>query len=150
MRRLPHQGARHSTVDHGDASDGVFLLLRGCRGRASTSSTTCGCFIRVEQSFSRMTSLLSFLSSLWTTSRTNGSLCEWRCPHRLRVASSSRSRNGGPNRRRDGPGRPVWADQPKPILARFGRPFAHVGPLSILHFAPFTCIILATSSSRPR
>jgi hypothetical protein len=27
MRRLPHQGARHSTVDHGDASDGVFLLL---------------------------------------------------------------------------------------------------------------------------
>jgi hypothetical protein len=27
MRRLPHQGARHGTVDHGDASDGVFLLL---------------------------------------------------------------------------------------------------------------------------
>jgi hypothetical protein len=27
MRRLPHQGARHSTVDHGDASNGVFLLL---------------------------------------------------------------------------------------------------------------------------
>jgi hypothetical protein len=27
MRRLPHQGARHSTVDHGDASDDVFLLL---------------------------------------------------------------------------------------------------------------------------
>jgi hypothetical protein len=27
MRRLPHQGARQSTVDHGDASDGVFLLL---------------------------------------------------------------------------------------------------------------------------
>jgi hypothetical protein len=27
MRRLPHQGARHSTVDHGFPSDGVFLLL---------------------------------------------------------------------------------------------------------------------------
>jgi hypothetical protein len=27
MRRLPHQGARHGTVDHGDASDNVFLLL---------------------------------------------------------------------------------------------------------------------------
>jgi hypothetical protein len=27
MRRLPHQGARHSTIDHGDASDGIFLLL---------------------------------------------------------------------------------------------------------------------------
>jgi hypothetical protein len=26
MRKLPHQGARHGTVDHGDASDGVFLL----------------------------------------------------------------------------------------------------------------------------
>jgi hypothetical protein len=27
IRRLPHQGARHSTVDHGHPSDGVFLLL---------------------------------------------------------------------------------------------------------------------------
>jgi hypothetical protein len=27
MRRLPHQGARHNTVDHADASDGVFLLV---------------------------------------------------------------------------------------------------------------------------
>jgi hypothetical protein len=27
MRRLPHQGARHSTIDHDDASDGVFFLL---------------------------------------------------------------------------------------------------------------------------
>ena len=74
MRRLPHQGARHSTVDHGDASDGVFLLLRGCLGRASTSSSTCGCFLQVERSLSRMISLLFFLSSLWTASRANGSL----------------------------------------------------------------------------
>jgi hypothetical protein len=27
MRRLLHQGARHGTVDLGDASDDVFLLL---------------------------------------------------------------------------------------------------------------------------
>jgi hypothetical protein len=27
MRRLPHQGAGYSTVDLGDATDGVFLLL---------------------------------------------------------------------------------------------------------------------------
>ena len=73
MRRLPHQGARHSTVDHGDASDGVFLLLRGCLGRALTSSSTCGCFLRVERSSLRMISLLFFLSSLWTVSRANGS-----------------------------------------------------------------------------
>ena len=74
MRRLPHQGARHSTVDHGDASNGVFLLLRGCLGRASTSSTTCGCLLRVERSFSQMISLRFSLSSLWTASRANGSL----------------------------------------------------------------------------
>jgi hypothetical protein len=69
MRRLPHQGARHSTVDHGDASDGVFLLLRGCLGRALTSSSTCGCFLRVERSSLRMISPLSFLFSLWMASR---------------------------------------------------------------------------------
>jgi hypothetical protein len=28
------------------------------------------------------------------------------------------------------------ADRSRPISARFGRPFAHVGPLDILHFAP--------------
>jgi hypothetical protein len=56
--------SRHSTVDHGDASDGVFLLLQGCLGRASTSSSTCGCFLRVERSFLRMISLLFSLSSL--------------------------------------------------------------------------------------
>jgi hypothetical protein len=27
MRRLPHQGAGHGTDDHGDAYDGIFLLL---------------------------------------------------------------------------------------------------------------------------
>jgi hypothetical protein len=27
MRILPHQGARHSTVDQGDAYDGIFLLI---------------------------------------------------------------------------------------------------------------------------
>ena len=36
------------------------------------------------------------------------------------------------------------------VAGRFGRPFVHVGPLTILHLAPFNCIILATPSSRPR
>jgi hypothetical protein len=49
-----------------------------------------------------------------------------------------------------GPGRPDWADQPRPIPARFGRPFAPVGPQVIMHFAPSICIILTMSSSRPR
>jgi hypothetical protein len=74
MRRLPHQGAKHGAIDHGDASDGVFLLLWGCRGTASTSSFTCGRFLGLERSFSRMISLLFFLPMLWTTFRANGSL----------------------------------------------------------------------------
>jgi hypothetical protein len=49
-----------------------------------------------------------------------------------------------------GPGRPAWADRPIPILARFGRPFAPVGPQVIMHFAPSICMILVMSSSRPR
>jgi hypothetical protein len=96
---LPHKGAKRGAVDHDGASDGVFLLLWGCRGRASTSSSTCGCLLRLERSFSLMISLLSFLSSLWTTSQANGShslsLCEWWRPHVLRVVSPSRSWNGG-------------------------------------------------------
>jgi hypothetical protein len=49
-----------------------------------------------------------------------------------------------------GPGRPGWADRPRPIPARFGRPFAPVGPQVIMHFAPFICMTLTMSSSRPR
>jgi hypothetical protein len=40
--------------------------------------------------------------------------------------------------------------RPKPTLARFSRPFLHVGPLDILHLDPFNCIILAMSSSHQR
>jgi hypothetical protein len=72
------------------------------------------------------------------------SLCErWRL-HVLSVERSSRSRNGGLNRPQDGPG---W---PRPILARFGRPFTLVGPHVIMHFSPSICTILTMSSSRPR
>jgi hypothetical protein len=49
-----------------------------------------------------------------------------------------------------GLGRPAWADRPRPIFARFGRPFAPVDPQVIMHFAPSTCMILTMSSSRPR
>jgi hypothetical protein len=49
-----------------------------------------------------------------------------------------------------GLGRPAWADRPRPNSARFGRPFALVGPQVIMHFAPSTCMILTMSSSRPR
>jgi hypothetical protein len=132
MRRLPHQGARHSTVDHGDASDGVFLLLRGCRGRASTSSSTCGCFLRVERSSLRMISLLSFLSSLWTASRENGSLSVNGGAHTYLGLHHLHAQEMG-DRTASGMGQADW---PRPISAWFSCPFAHVGPLAILHFAP--------------
>jgi hypothetical protein len=51
---------------------------------------------------------------------------------------------------RSGLGRPAWADRPRPISGRFGRPFTPVGPQTIMHFAPSTCMILTMSSSRPR
>jgi hypothetical protein len=57
---------------------------------------------------------------------------------------------GGRTDHRSGLGRPAWVDRPRPISARFGRPFAPVGPQVIMHFAPSTCMILTTPSLRPR
>jgi hypothetical protein len=146
MRRLPHQGAWHSTIDHGDTSDDVFLLLRGCPGRASTSSSNCGCFLRVEWSSLRMISLLSFLSSLCTASQANGSLpANGGTPTYLGLNHLHAQEIGGRTDTRMG-----QADRLRPILAQFGRPFALVGPLDILNFAPSNYIILTMSSSRPR
>jgi hypothetical protein len=82
MRRLPHKGARHSTIDHGDASDGVFPLLL---------------FWVLP---SRWTILLrrssSSLSSLWMASWCEWlSLCEWRRLQDFRVEDPSGARKGG-------------------------------------------------------
>jgi hypothetical protein len=49
-----------------------------------------------------------------------------------------------------GPGRPAWADLPRPTSARFSHPFALVGAHAFMHFAPSTCMVLTMSSSRPR
>jgi hypothetical protein len=57
---------------------------------------------------------------------------------------------GGRTDPRSGLGRLAWADRPRPISARFGPPFAPVGPQVIMHFAPSTCMILTMSSSHPR
>jgi hypothetical protein len=106
MRRLPHQGARHGTVDH------VMLPT------VSSSFSTCGCFLRVERSFSEDLPPLS-LDCGWPLGA-NGSLyCEWRRLHELRVENPSGARKGGPNRP------PEWAR-----LASLGRPAqAHPGPV---------------------
>jgi hypothetical protein len=57
---------------------------------------------------------------------------------------------GGRTDARTGLGRTAWADRPRPNSARFGRPFAPVGPQVIMHFSLSTCMILTMSSSRPR
>jgi hypothetical protein len=105
-RRLPHQGAGHSTVDHGFPSDGVFLLLR----------------VRVLPS--RWTISLrrspSSLSSLWIASWCEWlSPCQWRCIQGFRVEDPSGARKGGPKRP------PGWAGP-----AGLDRPAqAHLGPV---------------------
>jgi hypothetical protein len=115
----------------------------------SSFFSTCGCFLRGGRPPSRDLPPLSLA-------------CEW--PH---GANGSLPANGGASRvlglkilrvqgkggRTDpqsGLGRPAWADRPRPISSRFGRPFAPVGPQVIMHFAPSTCMILTMSSSRPR
>jgi hypothetical protein len=65
MRRLPHQGARHGTVDHGDASDSVFLLLHLWVFPSSRAILLTN-------------DLPPLRSSLWMASQENGSLSgEW-------------------------------------------------------------------------
>jgi hypothetical protein len=61
MRRLPHQGARNGTVDHGDASVGVFLLLHLWVLPSSRVILLAN-------------DLPPLLSSLWMASWVNGSL----------------------------------------------------------------------------
>jgi hypothetical protein len=124
MRRLQNQGARHGTVDHCDASDGVFLLLHLWMPPSSRVIILTN-------------DLPPLLSSLWMASQANSSLsCEWWCLQQLRVEGSSGARKGGANQPRSGLGRPAWADQPRPMPTRFGRPFAPVGPHVFMHFAP--------------
>jgi hypothetical protein len=115
----------------------------------SSFFSTCGCFLRVEQSFSEDLPPLS-LPCGWPLGA-NGSLyCEWWRIHELRVEGPSGTRKGGLNRppgwaKPAGLGRPAQA-HPSP----FGRPFAPVGPHVFMDFAPSICTILTMSYSRLR
>jgi hypothetical protein len=111
--------------------------------------STCRCFVRVERSFSEDLPPLS-LASGWPLGANGSMSWEWRCLHELSVEGPSGARKGGPNRPSEWAGRPAWADRPRPIPARFGRPLSPVGPRVFMHFAPSTCTILTMSSSRPR
>jgi hypothetical protein len=138
MRRLPHQGARHGTVDHGGASDGVFLLIH-----LWVLPSSWAILLRRSP---------SSLSSLWIAS-----WCEWLSVLRmagasgLRVEDPSGARKGGLNRPWD------WA---RPAGSR-RLAQAHLGPArsplrsrgSSCDYElcpPSTCTILTMSSSRPR
>jgi hypothetical protein len=115
----------------------------------SSFFSTCGCFLRGGRSpFGDLPPLS--LACGWPPGA-NGSLpSEWRCLQGLRVEDPSGARKGGRTDPRSGLGRPAWANRPRPISARFGRPFAPVGPQVIMHFVISTCMILTMSSSRPR
>jgi hypothetical protein len=115
----------------------------------SSFFSTCECFLQVRRSSSGNLPPLS-LACGWPLG-VNGSLfCEWRCLQDFRVEDPSGARKGGRTDPRSGPGRPAWADRPRLISARFGRPFAPVGSRVIIYFASSICIILTMSSSRPR
>jgi hypothetical protein len=132
MRRLPHQGARHGTIDHGDASDGVFLLLH--------------LWVLSSSRAILLANDLTLLSSLWMASQANGSLS---------LANGGASSNLGLKdlrvQEKGTANRPLeWAKPSRPISTRFGRPFTPVGPHVLMHFAPSTCTILTMSSFHPR
>jgi hypothetical protein len=100
----------------------------------SSFFSTCGCFLRGGWSPSGD---LPPVSSLWMAS-----WCEW-----LSLSNGGASKvlvlqilqvqaKGGQTGPRSGLGRPAWADRPRPISARFGRPFTPMGPQWLCTFPP--------------
>jgi hypothetical protein len=137
MRRLPHQGTRNSTVDHGDASDSVFLLLHLW-------------VLPLRRAILLANDLPPFLSSSWVATLANGPLsCEWQCLQQLRVEGSSGARKGGPNRplewaRPAGLGRPAQA-HPCPVRSPLhSRGSSCIYALYPLHLHHFDDVILAS------
>jgi hypothetical protein len=132
MRRLPHQGADHGTVDHGFLSDGVFLLLHE---RVLPSRW----LISLRRSSSSLSSLWMAFWCEWLSLLSNGGA------QAFRVQDPSGARKTGPNRP------PEWAGSaglgpPRPGSVA---PFAPLGPYAFMYFAPSTCMILMMLSSRP-
>jgi hypothetical protein len=112
--------------------------------------STCGCFLRVERSFSRTISLLFSLAYGWPLERMALCLANGGASTNLGLKDLLVKEKGDWTDPRNGPGRPAWADRPRPIPGWFGRPFALVGPHVFMHFAPSACSILMMSSLRPR
>jgi hypothetical protein len=106
MRRLPHQGPDHGTVDHGLPSDGVFLLLHE---RVLPSRW----LISLRRSSSSLSRMWMAFWCEWLSLLSNGGA------QAFRVQDPSGARKTGPNRP------PEWAGP-----AGLGRPaWAHFGPV---------------------
>jgi hypothetical protein len=132
MRRLPHQGARHGTVDHGDASDGVFLLLH-----LWVLPLSWAILLRRSR---------SSLSSLWMASR-----CEWLSLFANGGASTNLGlkilRVQGKGGRTDAGSRPSRLAQahPDPVRSPLrSRGSSCIYALSPLHLHYFDDVILAS------
>jgi hypothetical protein len=111
----------------------------------SSFFSTCGCFLRDGRSPSEDLPSLS-LSCGWPPDANGSPLYEWRRLQCFRAEDPSGARKGGAEPTL-GVGQ---AGRPGPTLARFGRPFAPMGPHAFMHLDPSTCMILTMSSSRPR
>jgi hypothetical protein len=137
MRRLPHQGARHGTVDHGDVSDGVFLLLHLWVLPS-----------RWEILLWRSPSFLS-LACGWPLGANGSLLCEWRRLQGFRVENPLGARKEGPNRplewaRPADLGRPAKA-HPKPVRSPLrSRGSSGNYALCPFHLHDFDDVILAS------
>jgi hypothetical protein len=112
----------------------------------SSFFSTCGCFLRDGRSSSGGLPPLS-LACGWPLVRMALSSANSGASRTLGLKILRVQWKEGRTDPRSGPGRPAWADRPRPIPARFGRPFAPVGPQVIMHFAPSICMILTMSSS---
>jgi hypothetical protein len=115
----------------------------------SSFFSTCGCFLRDGRSSSGDLSPLS-LACGWPLGVNVSPLANGSASRTLGLKILRVQGKGGRTDPLSGPGRPAWANRPRPIPTRFGHPFAPVGPQVIMHFAPSICMILTMSSSHPR
>jgi hypothetical protein len=128
---------------------GIAPLIMVPLPTVSSFFSTCGCFLRGGRSPSGDLPPLSLVCG-WPPGANGSPPCEWRRLQGFRVEDPLGARKGGRTDPRIGLGQPAWADRPRSLSARFGRPFAPVARQVIMHFSPSTCMILTMSSSRPR
>jgi hypothetical protein len=129
IRRLPHQGARHGTIDM------VTLPT------VSSFFSTCGCFLRVGRSSCGDLPPLS-LACGWPLGANGSLFCEWRRLQGLRVQDPSGARKGGLKGLRNwarpaGLGRPTqghFGSVRSPLCSRGSSCIYALFPLHLHHF----------------